>query len=166
MMFPPNPLRPLNGNKEMLFRLLLAVVLIVFSSSSMASTQSEEFHDPLEHRLTMIKSRLMMTREHFAYFDGLDLQQSASVEANHLIRALQYSLCPLGEDQQQVRLHRVETFGIFLRLVALAENWQPDLPASVPANQFMGLRLLKACEQGQHYRVLEAALQLVDSEKA
>ncbi|SFC26617.1 hypothetical protein SAMN05660443_1983 [Marinospirillum celere] len=150
----------------MTFRLfLLALCLLAFSSTSIASTQSEGFHDPLEHRLTLIKSRLMMTREHFAYFDGFELQQSASVEANNLIRALQYSLCPLNDDQQQVRLHRIETFGIFLRMVSLAEGWRPELPESVPANQFMGLRLLKACQDGQHYRVLEAALELVDDQK-
>ena len=145
--------------------LLLVSLLFVFASSSKASSQPEAFHDPLEHRVTLIKSRLMMTREHFAYFDNLNLVQSASVEANHLIRALQYSLCPLGEDQQQVRLNRIETFGIFLRLVSLAEGVEFDLPTEVPANQFMGLRLLKACEAGQHYRVLEAALSLIDDKK-
>lgn len=150
----------------MTFRLLLlALCLIAFSSTSSASSQSEEFLDPLSHRLTMIKSRLMMTREHFSYFEDQNLQQSPSVEANSLIRALQFSLCPLGDDQQQVRLHRIETFGIFLRMVVLAEQVEIEIPASVPANQFMGLKLLKACEDGQHYRVLEAALELVDEKK-
>lgn len=134
-------------------------------STSLASSQPDDFFAPLEHRLTLIKSRLMMTREHFSYFNDRNLQQSASVEANNLIRALQYSLCPLGDAQQDVRLNRIETFGIFLRMLLLAEQVEVELPKSVPANQFMGLKLLNACEQGQHYRVLEAALELADAKK-
>ena len=150
----------------MIFRLLLlASLLITYASSSFASSQPEGFHDPLEHRLTLIQSRLMLTREHFNYFEDLNLVQSPAVEAQHLIRALQYSVCPLDQDQQQVRLNRIETFGIFLRLVALAEGVEFELPSEVPANHFMGLRLLKACQDGRHNRVLEAALQLIDDKK-
>jgi len=166
MMSRPNLQQLLSGNKSVHIRLLLVIFcLMTLPSTSLASNQPDEFFDPLEHRLTLIKSRLMMTRDHFSYFNDRNLQQSASVEANSLLRALQYSLCPLGNDQQEVRLHRIETFGIFLRMVVLAEGIEIDIPTSVPANQFMGLRLLKACEDGQHYRVLEAALELVDAKK-
>lgn len=165
-MSPRNLLQPSNGNKLVRIRLLLALLCwIHLPSTSLASSQPEAFFDPLEHRVTLIQSRLMMTREHFSYFDDRNLQQSAAVESSHLIRALQYSLCPLGDAQQGVSLHRIETFGIFLRLLVLAEQVELPLPDSVPANQYMGLRLLKACEDGQHYRVLEAALELVDEKK-
>ncbi|SFX70365.1 hypothetical protein [Marinospirillum alkaliphilum] len=131
-----------------------------------ASASTGSGFNPLEHRMVMIQSRLMLTSEQESFFEGKELQQSFRVVAKNLLQAMEHSVCPLGEAQQQVRLNRIETFGIFMRLVALAENASFSPPDSLPANQYMGLRLLNACEEGQHQRVLEAALALTDANRS
>lgn len=152
-----------NFLQRLILWLLLLISWVILINPTAASASTGSGFNPLEHRMVMIQSRLMLTAEQEAFFDGKELQQSFRVVANNLLQAMEHSICPLGEAQQQVRLQRIETFGIFMRLVALAENVDFSLPDSLPANQYMGLRLLNACEAGQHNRILEAALELVDA---
>ncbi|WP_114417012.1 hypothetical protein [Marinospirillum perlucidum] len=147
-----------------LWSCLLAGWLVVFSGLAVSSS-GEDFVDPLQHRITLIKSRLMMTREHQAIFPDQAINQSSAVAATRLIDAMQFSLCPLDDAREQIRLHRIETFGIFLRLIAMSEEVSLDIPEQLPGNQTAGLLLLRACQQGRHERLLEAALELVDAKK-
>lgn len=151
--------------QRMCLLLLGMISLTTLATPTSASTASTPFN-PLDHRMTMIQSRLMLVSGHEQLFEGQPLQQSARVASSNLISAMEHSICPLGDDQQLVRLQRIETFGLFLRLIALAEGAQFDPPSSLPANQYYGLRLLQSCQQGQHDRLLEAALELVDANKA
>lgn len=143
--------------------LLSMISLITLTTPASASTISG--FNPLDHRLTMIQSRLMLLTGQEAFFEGQPLQQSARVASSNLISAMEHSICPLGDDQQQVRLQRIETFGLFMRLIALAEDAQFTPPDTLPLNQYYGLRLLQSCKQGQHDRLLEAALELVDANR-
>ncbi|MBE0506155.1 MAG: hypothetical protein IBX50_05465 [Marinospirillum sp.] len=150
-------------------RLQLALLLLLTVTGSLLTTSqqaaaSTQFN-PLDHRMTMIQSRLMLLTGQEAFFEGQLLQQSARVASSNLISAMEHSICPLGDDQQQVRLQRIETFGLFLRLIALAEDAQFTPPDTLPPNQYYGLRLLQSCKQGQHDRLLEAALELVDANR-
>ena len=143
--------------------LLLGMIsLITLTTPASASTASG--FSPLDHRMTMIQSHLMLLSGQEAFFEGQPLQQSARVASSNLISTMEHSICPLGDDQQQVCLQRIETFGLFMRLIALAEDAQFTPPDTLPPKYF-GLRLLQSCQQGQHDRLLEAALELVDANK-
>lgn len=148
------------------FSLWLLTLIGIATLATPINASNQSGFNPLDHRMTMIQSRLMLVSGHEQLFEDQPLQQSARVASSNLLRAMEFSLCPLDEDQKQVRLQRIETFGLFLRLIALAEGAQFDPPSSLPPNQYYGLRLLQSCQQGQHDRLLEAALELVDANKA
>ncbi|MFK7160184.1 hypothetical protein V6U78_03940 [Marinospirillum sp. MEB164] len=141
----------------------LVVMCFLLISKAWAAPQ---VRDPFEHRFVMIQSNLLISGRQAEVFEGKPLLQSPGVTAAHLMDALRFSVCPIGDEQQDVRLHRIETFGMFVRLIALSEGKRLEVPSTINTNQYLGLRVLQACEQGRYQRVLEAALGLVDQPDA